>query len=106
MSFTITDAFVQQFTGNVAFLAQQSASRLRGKTLEDQITGESGFMEQVAPSAARKRQSRHGDSPIMNTQHLRRRVTHFGYEWGDLVDRLDKVALLIDPTSAYAQTGA
>lgn len=106
MSFTVTDAFVQQFTGNVAYLAQQVESRFRGKVLEDQIVGESAYMEQVAPSAAQKITSRHSDSPIMNTQHLRRRLAPYDYGWGDLVDNLDKVKLLIDPTSTYARTGA
>jgi len=106
MSFTVTDAFVQQFTGNVWYLAQQVESRFRGKVLEDQITGESAYMEQVAPSAAQKITSRHSDSPIMNTQHLRRRLAPYDYGWGDLVDNLDKVKLLIDPASTYARTGA
>jgi hypothetical protein len=106
MSFTVTDAFVQQFSGNVWYLAQQMESRFRGKVLEDQIIGESAFMEQVAPSAAQKITSRHSDSPIMNTQHLRRRLAPYDYGWGDLVDNLDKVKLLIDPTSTYARTGA
>ncbi len=106
MSFTITDAFVQQFTGNVRFLAQQEDTRFRGAVLEDTITGESAYMEQVAPTAARPIQSRHADTPIMNTQHLRRRVAPYGWNWGDLVDRLDKVRLLIDPASAYARNAA
>ena len=106
MSFTVTDAFVQQFTGNVRYLAQQKASRLRPTVVEDTITGEAAFMEQLAPTNARKVQSRHADTPIMNTQHLRRRIVPYDYDWGDLVDRLDKVRLLIDPTSAYAVNGA
>jgi hypothetical protein len=81
-------------------------SRFRGKVLEDQIIGESAYMEQVAPSAAQKITSRHSDSPIMNTQHLRRRLAPYDYGWGDLIDNLDKVKLLIDPTSTYARTGA
>lgn len=106
MSFTVTDAFVQQFTGNVRMLAQQMTSRLGNAVMVDTITGEAAYMEQVAPSAARKRTARHADSPIMNTQHLRRRISPYPYEWGDLVDRADKVRLLIDPTSTYAKTAA
>lgn len=106
MSFQVTDAFVQQFTGNVAYLAQQAQSRLRGRTLEDMITGESAYLEQVAPTAAVKVTARHSDSPIMNTQHLRRRVAPYDYGWGDLVDNLDKVRLLIDPASTYARNAA
>lgn len=106
MSFQVTDAFVQQFTGNVAFLAQQMVSRFRGRTIEDSITGESAYMEQVAPTAAQKITARHSDSPIMNTQHLRRRLAPYDYGWGDLVDNLDKVRLLIDPASTYARNAA
>lgn len=103
MSFSVTDAFVQQFTGNVRELAQQREARLRRTLLEDTITGESAYLEQLAPTAARKVMARHGDSPIMNTQHLRRRVAPYDYDWGDLIDKEDKVRLLIDPTSAYAR---
>ena len=103
MSFTVTDAFIQQFTGTVRFTAQQQKSRLRGTVYEDTIAGETGYLEQVAPTAMQKRMARHGDSPIMNTQHLRRRVSTYGYEWGDIVDEEDLGRVLIDPTSAYSQ---
>lgn len=106
MSFTVTDAFVQQFLGNVRYLAQQEKSRLRPCVNEDVIIGETGYMEQVAPTAARKVPTRHADSPIMNTQHLRRRISPYDWDWGDLVDQEDKVRLLIDPTSTYANNGA
>lgn len=103
MSFTVTTAFVQQFSGAIRFNAQQMYRRFNGAVIEDQITGESAYMEQVAPTAAMKVVQRHADSPVMNTQHLRRRIAPYGYMWGDLVDREDKVRLLIDPTSAYAK---
>jgi hypothetical protein len=106
MSFTVTDAMVQQFSGNIRLLAQQQMSRLRPCVLEDTITGEASYMEQIAPTQARKKQSRHQPTPIMNTQHLRRRVAPYDYDWGDVVDRLDKARLLNDPTSTYAQNAA
>jgi hypothetical protein len=101
MSFSITDAFVQQFTGSVRMLAQQSTSRFRGRVLEDQITGDSAYMEQLAPAVARKVSTRHADSPVANMQHLRRRLAVYDYDQGDLIDKLDKVKLLIDPASEY-----
>lgn len=105
MSFTVTDAMVQQFGSNVTHIAQQSKSRLRGKVIEEMITGDSAYMEQMAPTAARKVTTRHADSPIMNTQHLRRRVAPYDYDWGDLVDKLDKLKLLVDLESNYAKAG-
>ena len=106
MSFSITTAFVQQFSGNVRHLAHQTQARLRRTVIEDTLAGDSSYLEQLAPTAARKVTSRHSDTPVMNSQHLRRRVTAYDYDWGDLIDKLDKVRLLIDPTSAYAMNAA
>lgn len=103
MSFTITDGFVQQFTGSVRMLAQQDNSRLRGKVLEDSVTGDSAYFDQLAPTAARKVTTRHADSPNANMQHLRRRLAVYDYDQGELIDKLDKVRLLIDPASAYTK---
>lgn len=103
MSFTITDAFVEQFTGTVQFIAQQTDARLRGRVLEDTIVGESGYMEQLAPTSARKVTTRHADTPIASMQHLRRRIALYDYDQGDLIDKEDKVRLLIDPESAYSK---
>ena len=103
MSFSITTAFVQQYKGNVFHLAQQQDSRLRNTVMSDMIIGESGFLEQLAPTVAVKRVARHGDSPVMNATHLRRRVTPYDFEWGDLVDTLDKVRTLIDPENEYVK---
>lgn len=106
MSFTITDAFVQSFGDNVHFLAQQWKARLRDRVLEDNKIGESVYFDQLAPTEARDVMVRHADSPIMNSQSLRRRISNTDSDWGDLVDKEDKVRMLIDPTSAYAQNAA
>lgn len=106
MSFSITTGFVQQFGGTVRFLAQQWKARLRGRTVEDNIVGESGYLEQLAPTEARDVTTRHADSPLMNSQSLRRRISPTDSDWGDLIDKEDKVRLLIDPTSAYSQNAA
>lgn len=106
MSFQVTDAFVLQFTGNVQLLAQQMDSRLRGCVIEQEIPAEGGYIEQIGQTAARKVQARHGDSPLMNTPHARRRIAPYDYDWGELTDKLDMVRMLIDPTSAYAQAAA
>lgn len=101
MSFQVTDAFITQYSGAVRFLAQQQNARFRPCCIEDVIRGEKGFMEQVAPTGARKVLARHSDSPLMNTQHARRQITTYDYDWGDLTDRIDRERMLIDPTAAY-----
>ena len=53
---------------------------------------------------AQLRPSRHGPSPQNDTPHSRRRLLLNDYETGDIIDDEDEIRLLIDPTSAYAQS--
>lgn len=106
MSTQITTAFVQQFSSNVQLLSQQRGSLLRNAVSEESVTGEKAFFDQVGSVAAVKRSSRHGDTPLLETPHSRRMVTMDTYEWADLIDDADKVRMLIDPTSTYAQAAA
>jgi hypothetical protein len=87
-------------------LSQQKGSLLRGAVSEESVTGEKAFFDQVGSSAAIKRTSRHADTMIQDTPHSRRMVTMDTYEWADLIDDSDKVRMLIDPTSTYAQAAA
>ena len=81
-------------------------SRLRGAVSEESVTGEKAFFDQVSAVAAVKRTSRHGDTPLVETPHSRRQVTMDTWEWSDLIDSADKVAMLADPTNVYARTAA
>jgi hypothetical protein len=103
MSFEITTAFVNQYGANIDLLSQQKMSRFMGKVRMESQTGETGFYEQVGATAAVERTSRHGDTPRVDTPHSRRAVTLQDFEWADLIDKADKVRMLIDPTSTYAQ---
>jgi len=106
MSIQITTAFVEQYKANVYHLTQQKGSKLRTGVRVERITGKSGFFDQIGATAARKRTSRHADTPRMDTPHNRRRVTLDDYDWGDLIDNEDQVRMLIDPTSQYAEAAA
>ena len=106
MSIEITTAFVEQYNANVQLLSQQKGSRLGSKVRNESVTGKNAFFEQIGAVAARKRPSRHADTPRMDTPHLRRMVSPVDYDWADLIDDEDKVRLLIDPTSSYAMSAA
>lgn len=102
MSIEITTAFVEQYKANVELLTQQKPSRLRKAVMEETITGKNAFFEQIGPTSMQLRQTRHADSPMVNTPHSRRRVSLADYDLGDMIDDADKVRMLIDPTSSYA----
>ena len=106
MSNQITTAFVQQFSANITTLSQQQGSILRGAVRQESVTGEKAFFDQVGSTAAVKRTSRHGDTPLVETPHSRRQVVLESYEWSDLIDDADKVAMLADPTNVYAQSAS
>ena len=106
MSSQITTSFVEQYSSNVAMLSQQMGSKLRSSVDVETVTGKNAFFDQVGVTAAQLRTSRHGDTPQIDTPHSRRRLSLADYEWADLVDDVDKVRMLVDPTSSYAKAAA
>lgn len=102
MSFEITTAMVQQYNDNVVLLQQQKPSRLRPCVREEGVQGEYGFFDQIDQTAAQKRTQRHGDTPLISTPHVRRRVAPTPFDWADLIDNFDRPTLITDPTSKYA----
>jgi len=107
MSLSITNAFVEQYRNNITVLTQQRGSKLRDfVTVNNGVVGKTVFTEQIGATEAKKRISRHSDSPLVDTPHKRRLYTMADYEWGDLIDKADRVRMLIDPTSTYAQSAA
>jgi len=103
MSFQIDTAFVKQYHANVERLLQQRGSKLRGAVRVESQSSEEQYWEQIGSVEALPVTTRHDDSPLVSTPHDRRRVTLKAYNVGDMVDQLDKVQMLIDPTSTYVQ---
>jgi hypothetical protein len=87
-------------------LAQQKGSKLREYVRVETINGKQAFFDQIGATAARRRTSRHSDTPRMDTPHQRRRCAIEDFDWADMVDNEDKIRMLIDPTSSYAMAAA
>ena len=103
----ITTAFVKQFGTNLEALVQQKGSRLRNAVrIETGITGEEAYFDQLASTAAQKKTTRNSDTPLVKSDHKRRRVAMYDYEWADLIDKEDQLKMLIDPKSMYTQNAA
>jgi len=103
MSQGIPIAFVNQYHGDVEMLVQQKGSRLRPYVRVEDQKGEIQFWEQIGPTEAQDITNRHGDSPQVDSDHFRRAVTLQFFDWGDFIDKIDKVRMLIDPTNPYTQ---
>lgn len=106
MSTEITTAFVKQYSSNVYVLAQQKGSVLEGAIRKESIRGDEAFFERIGSATAVVKSSRHSDTPQIDSDHSRRRVTMNDYHWGDLIDDQDKIRMLISPESPYAQSAA
>jgi len=106
MSTQVTTAFVQQYGATVQMLAQQKGSKLRSLTRTETVVGKQAFFDQVGATSARRRTTRHSDTPRIETPHSRRRCALEDFDWADLIDQEDKVRLLIDPTSSYVKAAA
>lgn len=106
MSFQITENFVQQFGSNFRILGQQRASRLLAFCqLEPNIVGTSKSVERLGKTEAYDIDSRHADTKYVDTPHSRRWLDLADKGWADLVDELDKIKMLADPTSPYTALG-
>ena len=101
MSVTIPTAHVQQYRRTVQIKYQQMGSMLRGAVRVEQTDAKFHYFDLIAPTAALKNVGRHADTPLVNTQHERRRAEMADYDWADLIDRQDRVRILIEPEGAY-----
>lgn len=108
MTANITTAFVQQYKANVQLLSQQMGSRLRGAVRVEAQDAEYAWYEQLPATAAATKTARHAetDAALADSSHQATRVGMADYAWAEYIDREDKVRMLIDPTSPYAQNAA
>jgi len=105
MSFQVDTALVQTYKRNIEIKFQQRVSRLRPYVRVESQNAEFDFYDRIGPTDAAEILTRHGDTPLISTPHDRRRVALRDFDWGDLIDRKDKLRMLADPTSAYTMNG-
>jgi len=103
----ITIAFVKQFGSTMNLLSQQKGSRLSSCVqLETGAFGEEEYFDQYGSDEAKEKVSRNVDVEYAADDYKRRRVSFTDTYWAKLIDKEDKLAMLIDPTSGLMQAGA
>lgn len=104
MSLQIPVAFVDQFKANILMLSQQKPAKLRGVCRMESVTGDTMYVERIGSKDAQVRGARHGETPVSDAQHSRRKLSMADYIVpADLIDKPDKLKMLIDPQSVYTQ---
>jgi len=102
MSTQIPVAFVDQFKANLLMLSQQKQPKLRGVCRMESVTGDTMYVERIGPKDCQPRGARHGETPISDAQHSRRKLSMVDYDVpADIIDKPDKLKMLIDPQGAY-----
>lgn len=103
MSQQITTAFVKQYGAEVFHLSQQKGSRFQDKVRRESQNGKEAYYDRIGAVTAVVKNTRHSDTPQIDTPHSRRRVTLKDYEYADLIDKEDLRRLLMDPAGPYAE---
>ena len=107
MPYPITTAQVQQYTSNVRLLLQQTGSRLRDCVESGAYVGKSAeIVEQFGQAEPTWNVTRFGDTPLIAVPQDRRWVAPQDADWATLIDKQDRLRLLIDPAGAYTMAGA
>lgn len=106
MSQTYTTAFIQQYQDNMMLLFQQGVSQFRGKVREQAAKGTRTYFDFLGPTSMFARPGRHAPTQYVDSQHSRRYGNMSDWVWADLVDDVDTIRALIEPTSAYVQNAA
>jgi hypothetical protein len=104
MSQQVTTAFAQQYSANVELQFQQMGSRLRKYVTEDPMGAEYKYFDRVGTVNAKLKGARHADVTYSDTPHSRRRVSFEDFYHADMIDKEDKLRMIIDPTSEYVRT--
>lgn len=101
MSFTVDTALVNTYKANIEVKFQQKQSRLRPFVRYESQHAEFDFYDRIGPTEAVEVVGRHQDTPLVGTDHDRRRVALRDFDWADLIDKKDRIRMIADPTSAY-----
>lgn len=103
----ITEAMVKSYSSNVMHLAQQKGSRLRGKGIRiENQKAEVAFYDRLGPGELSELVGRSQDTQYVDPDYSRRSVTMRPYARALLCDKADKIRVIHEPTSHYAQTNA
>lgn len=100
---TIETWRVKEFSNNVYHLSQQKDSKMWSQARHETMHSMSKFFDVIGSTEAVIRATRNADTPNLDVAHSRRRVQLVDYNWGKLVDDVDILRTLNDPTNEYAK---
>ena len=103
MAITIDSAFVNQYRDLVIHIAQQGETRLRPHVTEVSLRGEAYMFDRLAATTAVEKSGRRQATAYIDDAWDRRAALPSTYNHTMTIEHEDKVQMLIDPQSAYAE---
>lgn len=101
----IDQVTAQKFSANLHVLAQQKGSKFASRVRNESCVGyELAYFDTLAAFTAPTQQTtRHGDTPLIEPDFNRRKVTPYKWELGTLLDSYDLKRMQEDPQGAVVQ---
>lgn len=107
MSVNLVNQYVLDFSTNLELLLQQKQSRFRGFVMEQSCVGEnSSPVDQFGAVEMSEVTDRFAPMPRTDAIADRRWIQPTDWDLNQLIDSFDKLRLLTDPTSIYAQNAS
>jgi hypothetical protein len=106
MSYSVDTAFVNSYHGQLEHIFQQKGSKLRGTLREVTQNSEYDYWDRLGTATVNAITTRHGDTPHNTIDHTRRRNQVIGYDSNEFFDNQDKLRMILDPKSGYAEAQA
>lgn len=99
---TIPNHFVTKFDEDVRLVAQQTKCRLQETVMVDEgIVGASKSVDRQGATEAQEIVDRHGDTKLIEAEHIRRWIDLRDYNHPMLIDKTDTLKVLENPTNKY-----
>lgn len=103
MSATITNAFIEEYRANAIHLSQQRKARLTRHVIIENSSGEAHNFDRVGQATSQKKVGRKVATPDNETPWSRRQAIPSTYTVGDVVEKSDRVQMLIAPDSNFVK---
>lgn len=103
-AYPITEAYVMQFTGNVKAALNRKGGILSAAVSRGMYMGEkSQVVNFLGPVQFTKRDTAYADTVATEPAHTQRWISADDYDLAILIDRIDTLRMLYDPTNPYVE---
>lgn len=103
MAATIDSNYINQFSPVMHMLLEQQVAKLRPAVAVERANGEKHFFDRLGSFTATEIVSRNQPVEPQDAAHSRRMATIRKYEASVLLDDLDRIKMMIDPSNPYTR---